>query len=91
MATRVRRARGEGVVAQASVDDVLAAAAAAKAAQPAELLPSKWERRALLSDKCGDGMRRKQYFKFHPGAEYATAMDVAAWLARLDEVEQGTP
>lgn len=66
--------------------DVLAAAAAAQAAQakaPAAPQPSFWEVRALLSDRCSEGQRRKAYFKFHPVAQYADRMDVAAWLGAL--------
>lgn len=76
----------------ASTSEVLEAAAAAQAAQqscPAAPIPSRWQRRALLSDKCSEGMRRKQYFHFHPQATYATAFDVATWIGELERIELG--
>jgi hypothetical protein len=75
-----------------TTDEVLAAAEAAQAAQrdcPAAPIPSRFQRRALLNPKCGEGMRRKQYFHFHPQATYATAYDVASWLDELDAIENG--
>lgn len=77
---------------EVSIDAVLAAAEAAQAAQrecPPAPIPSRFQRRALLNPKCSEGMRRKQYFHFHPQATYATAYDVASWLDELDAIENG--
>lgn len=66
-----------------TAEQAAAAARAAQAKAPPAPQPSFWEARALLSDKCSDGMRRKMYFRFHPVATYATGMDVASWLGKL--------
>lgn len=67
---------------ETSQADVQAAVDSARAAQ-VKAGPCFWEVRALLSDRCAEGQRRKAYFQFHPEVKYADRMQVAAWLGAL--------